>query len=95
MKLNGIVAVLYEVFGTQNEYHVRVVDEDGNECDLYDLKRAAIDDDRYYILGRNKRNVRVIRIREDDGGAGPVVWTVKGPVLPPPVWRNRDEHTSL
>lgn len=95
MKLNGIVEVLYEVFGTQNEYHVRVTDEDGNECDLYDLKRAAIDDHRYYILGRNKRNVRVIRIREDDGGAGPVVWTVKGPVSPAPIRRHRDEQPSL
>jgi hypothetical protein len=95
MKLKGIVEVLYEVFGTHNQHHVRVTDEDGNECDLYDLKRAAIDDDRYYVLGRNKRNVRVIRVREDDGGAGPVLWTVKGPISPAPIRRRRDEQPSL
>lgn len=80
---------------TQNQHHVRVFDENGNECDLYDLKRAAIDDDRYYILGRNRRNVRVIRIRDDDGGAGPVVWTVKGPIAPAPIRRHRDERATL
>lgn len=95
LTLKGIAEQLYEIYGFQNQHDVMAYDVDGNECSLYDLKKLAAHETGYFLLGRNKRKNRVIRRCEEDGGAGEVVFTIKGPRWPVSIKEHNRMRASL
>ncbi|MBK6932789.1 MAG: hypothetical protein IPH12_18765 [Saprospirales bacterium] len=70
-------------------------DVDGNECNLYDLKKLAAHETDYFHLAETSAKNRVIRRCEEDGGAGEVVFTIKGPRWPVSIKEHNRMRASL